>query len=424
MNTLQWLTSALTSLQFNETLAASLATAIVLGCALLVALIATWLVKKTLLAAVSKWIANNRYRWSVPLADSKLLARISWFVPIATLSVAVDTLLAASSPGYALARRLIMSGFVVVAVLCLISLFSSINDIHRILRKHKGSTIGGYTDAGKIISVILGAILIVSIFTGKSPWGIISVLGGLTAVTMLVFKDTILGFVASVQLTSTDMVRIGDWIEMQQYGADGDVIDMGITCIRVQNWDKTVTTIPTYALVSSSFKNWRGMSESGGRRIKRAINIDLSSIRFLDSTSLDKLNAINLLSDYLAAKHSEISQFNSNLPNNPEKAPLNMRSQTNIGVFRAYVIAYLRNNPNIHESMTFLVRQLAPTDTGLPLEIYVFSKDQAWANYEAIQADIFDHLLAAAPEFGLRIFQAPSGHDLRSMGVLPSKLSN
>lgn len=423
MNTLQWLTSALTSLQFNEPLAASLATAIVLGCALLVAVVATWLVKRTLLAAVARWIANNRYRWSAPLTDSKLLDRISWFVPIATLSVAVDTLLAASSPAYSLARRLIMSGFVVVAVLCLISLFSSINDIHRILRKHKGSTIGGYTDAGKIISVILGAILIVSIFTGKSPWGIISVLGGLTAVTMLVFKDTILGFVASVQLTSTDMVRIGDWIEMPQYGADGDVIDMGINCIRVQNWDKTVTTIPTYALVSSSFKNWRGMSESGGRRIKRAINIDLSSIRFLDRTYLEKLYKINLLSDYLATKQAEISHFNSNLANQKE-APLNMRSQTNIGVFRAYVIAYLRNNPNIHESMTFLVRQLAPTDTGLPLEIYVFSKDQAWANYEAIQADIFDHLLAAVPEFGLRIFQAPSGHDLRSMGVFPTKLSN
>lgn len=423
MNILQWLTSALISLKFDDTLAATLATAIVLSCALLVALIATWLVRKTLLSAVSNWIAKSRYRWSGALSNNKLLNDISWFVPIAILSVAVDALLDTASPAYSLARRLIMSGFVVVTVSCLISIFSCIHDIHRILRKHKGSTLGGYTDAGKIISVVVGAIFIISIFTGKSPWGIISVLGGLTAVTMLVFKDTILGFVASVQLTSTDMVRLGDWIEMPQYGADGDVIDMGINCIRVQNWDKTVTTIPTYALVSSSFKNWRGMSESGGRRIKRAINIDISSIRFLDHESLENLRSIRLLSDYLTAKQREIAEFN-NKSASQQDIPLNSRRQTNIGVFRAYVIAYLRSNPNIHESMTFLVRQLAPTNTGLPLEIYVFSKDQVWANYEAIQADIFDHLLAAVPEFGLRVFQAPSGHDLRNIGMFSSQINN
>ncbi|WP_419175506.1 mechanosensitive ion channel family protein [Desulfosediminicola sp.] len=423
MNTLQWLSSALISLKLNEALAISLATAIMLGCALLAAFVATWLVKKTILAAVSRWISNKRYRWSDPLAKNRLLDKFSWFVPVAIFSVAVDAFLDASSPAYALARRLIMSGFVVIAVICLISIFSCINDIHRILRKHKGSTLGGYTDAGKIITVIVGAIFIVSIFTGKSPWGIISVLGGLTAVTMLVFKDTILGFVASVQLTSTDMVRIGDWVEMQQYGADGDVIDMGINCIRVQNWDKTVTTIPTYALVSSSFKNWRGMSESGGRRIKRALNIDISSIHFIDDASLQKLRKVTLLSDYLSAKDTEITEFN-NCSTGTEETSLNSRRQTNIGVFRAYVIAYLRNNPNIHKDMTFLVRHLAPTDTGLPLEIYVFSKDQAWASYEAIQADIFDHLLAAVPEFGLRIFQAPSGHDLRSINSRSNELVN
>lgn len=421
MNTLQWLTETLLTLKLSAPLATALATAMVLCGALLGAFVATWLFKRTLLAGVSTWISNNGYRWFEPIADNRLLGKISWFVPLAIFSIAIDTLLDASSPVYSLARRLIMSSFVVVAVICLISLFSCINDIHRILRKHKGSTLGGYTDAGKIISVIIGGIFIVSIFTGKSPWGIISVLGGLTAVTMLVFKDTILGFVASVQLTSTDMVRLGDWIEMPQYGADGDVIAMGITCIRVQNWDKTVTTIPTYALVSSSFKNWRGMSESGGRRIKRAINIDISSIRFLDEASLGNLRQIRLLSDYLAAKEAELNVFNKQAA---QDFALNSRRQTNIGVFRAYVIAYLRNNPNIHDRMTFLVRQLAPTETGLPLEIYVFSRDQVWANYEAIQADIFDHLLAAVPEFGLRVFQAPTGHDLRSIGVLPSQLNN
>jgi miniconductance mechanosensitive channel len=380
----------------------------------LTAILATLVVRKTFLKFLTTWILNNRYRWDDPLAKNQLLTNISWFIPITIFSLAVDVFLDPGTTAYLSAKRITTSGFVIVAILSITALLSSINDIHRIVRKNKGASLRGYTDACKILTYIIGAIFLISIFTGKSPWGILSVLGGLTAVTMLVFKDSILGFVASVQISSTDMVRLGDWIEMKQYGADGDVIDMSIHSIRVQNWDKTITTIPTYALVSNSFINWRGMSESGGRRIKRALYIDMHSIRFCDEKLLDKFCKNPLISDYINSKQQEIAAYNQQHSYDPNLAVCGRR-QTNVGVFRNYINAYLKNNTKLHQEMTFLVRQLAPTGHGLPLEIYVFSKDQIWANYEAIQADIFDHLLAAAPEFGLRIFQNPSGYDLRCL---------
>lgn len=378
----------------------------------LIAILATVIVRRTLLRLITLWIQSNRYRWDDPLASNRLLLNISWFVPVVIFSLAIDTILSPDTSLYLLAKRVVTAGFVVVAVLSISALMSTINDIHRILKKRKGSSLRGYTDAGKIITYLLGAIFLISIFTGRSPWGILSVLGGLTAVTMLVFKDSILGFVASVQINSTDMVRLGDWIEMPKFGADGDVIEMSIHTIKVQNWDKTITTIPTYALVSSSFKNWRGMTESTGRRIKRSITIDVHSIRFCDKEMLEKLSQVNLLRDYISKKEQEIEEANSNTPVE-ETLVLNGRRQTNIGIFRAYIVAYLKSKPEINSQMTFLVRQLAATEHGLPLEIYVFSKDKVWANYESIQADIFDHLFAAAREFGLRIFQSPSGYDLR-----------
>ena len=353
-----------------------------------------------------------------------MLTKISWFVPITIFSLSIDTFLAPGTPLSILAKRIVTTGFVIAAVISLTALLTSINDIYRILKKSRGSALRGYTDAGKIVVYILSAIFIISIFTGRSPWGILSVLGGLTAVTMLVFKDSILGFVASIQLNSMDLVRIGDWIEMPQYAADGDVIDMSIHSIRVQNWDKTITTIPTYALVANSFKNWRGMSKSGCRGIKRSLSIDLQSIQFCDDDMLAKYGRITLIKDSITAKQQEIIEYNRQ-HNFDKSLAVNGRNQTNVGIFRAYIIAYLKNNPQVSQEMTFLVRQLTPTDRGLPIEIYVFSKDQAWANYEAIQADIFDHLLAAVPEFDLRIFQSPSGYDFRCLsGVAADTPSN
>ena len=266
----------------------------------------------------------------------------------------------------------------------------------------------------KILIFTLGVIWIAALVMGKSPWKLITGIGALSAVVLLIFKDSILGLVASVQMSAYDMVRIGDWIEMPKFGADGDVIEVSLHTVKVQNWDKTITTIPTQAFITDSFKNWRGMSESGGRRIKRAIMIDMQTVKFCSAELLERLERIAVLKDYLADKKKELTRYNREL-NVDGSSPVNGRAITNLGTFRAYIEAYLRNNTHIHPGMTFLVRQLAPTEKGLPIEIYVFTNDTRWVHYEAVQSDIFDHLLAVIQEFDLAVFQVPSGNDLQGL---------
>jgi miniconductance mechanosensitive channel len=265
-----------------------------------------------------------------------------------------------------------------------------------------------------IIVYGIAIILILSILLGRSPKYLFTGLGALAAVLILVFKDTILGFVASIQLTANNMVRIGDWISMPKHNADGTVTEITLNTVKVQNWDKTISTIPTYALVSDSFGNWRGMEESGGRRIKRHINLDMQSVKFCTPEMLEEFNKITCLKDYINDRQVEISKYNeSNKIDN--SVIVNGRRMTNLGTFRRYLEFYLRNHPMIHDNMTFLIRHLQPTEKGIPLEIYVFSKDQRWANYESIQADIFDHILAVIPHFHLRVFQNPSGEDFKAL---------
>jgi len=272
--------------------------------------------------------------------------------------------------------------------------------------------IKGYVQVLKIVLYLGAAILIVAALMEQSPLLLLSGLGAMAAVLMLVFKDTILSLVASVQLTSNDMLRVGDWIEMPQLNADGAVIDIALHTVKVQNWDKTITTIPTHRLIQESYKNWRGMSESGGRRIKRALLLDQNCIRFLTESERREIANIRLVHEHLDRKLSEIAAWNAEL--GPAAVlPANQRRVTNIGTFRAYVVQYLRANPRIAQDMTLIVRQLAPTAQGLPLEIYCFTATTAWVDYEDIQSDIFDHLLAIMPEFHLRPFQEPSGSDLR-----------
>jgi miniconductance mechanosensitive channel len=242
----------------------------------------------------------------------------------------------------------------------------------------------------------------------------LSGLGALTAVLLLVFKDTILGFVAGIQLSANKMVAVGDWIEMPKYGADGDVIDVALTTVKVQNFDKTITTIPAYALISDSFKNWRGMFQSGGRRIKRAVHIDMQTVMFCNEEMLARFAKIQYISEYIQRKKEELEKHNAKHQVDNSNL-VNGRRMTNVGTFRAYVTEYLKNHPKIHRELTFLVRQLAPGESGLPIEIYVFTNDTEWAHYEAIQADIFDHILAVLPEFDLRVFQNPSGMDFHAL---------
>jgi miniconductance mechanosensitive channel len=297
-----------------------------------------------------------------------------------------------------------------------LSVFFALLDAMHLIAQRRGQSarmpIKGFVQALKLVATVIGLILILATILNKSPVYLLSGLGALTAVLLLVFRDAILGFVAGIQISVNNLVQVGDWIEMPKAGADGDVIDVSLTTVKVKNWDKTITTIPTYSLISDSFKNWRGMAETGGRRIKRAFNLDVQSIRFADEALVARWEKIDLLKGYLKQKRDEIEKANHD-----RGADLtilgNGRRITNVGTFRAYCMAYLRAHPQIHQDLTFLVRQLAPTEHGLPIEIYVFSKDIRWAYYEAIQADIFDHLLAVIGEFDLRIYQQPSGRDFR-----------
>jgi len=317
------------------------------------------------------------------------------------------------SPGVVTLVQNVAGAFMIVAVAIAIgAALDMANALYvRSPRAHRRS-IKGYLQVLKIVIYAIAAIMAIAALIERSPLLLLSGLGALAAVLMLVFKDTLLSLVASVQLNSNDMLRVGDWIEMPQLNADGDVIDIALHTVKVQNWDKTITTIPTWRMINESYKNWRGMQESGGRRIKRSLLIDQTSVRFLTEEERERMRRFLLIDDYLAEKAAEMADWNAKLVE-AGRDPVNMRRSTNIGAFRAYVQHYLGNHPRIRQDMTLLVRQLQPSEAGLPLEIYAFTATVAWAEYEAIQADIFDHLLAILPEFGLRLFQQPSGADFR-----------
>ena len=382
---------------------------------LFLAFISYWITKQFMVRLIEIIFKRSKNTWDDALVQHGFVRRLSFLMPIIVIYLAADFLLPQQALAPEFFKRFAMVFFVLASVWMLDSILLAVREIYSKSEMASRRPIRGYLDAVKIIAFVMAGIFIVSILTDKSPWGILSILGGFTVVLMLIFKDTILGFVASIQLSGHDMIRIGDWIEMPKYGADGDVIDVSIHTVKVRNWDKTITTIPTYGLVSDAFKNWRGMSESGGRRIKRSLHIDMSSIKFCSDEMLERFNKFDFIREYIAGKQEEINLYNREHETDTSQL-INGRRQTNIGVFRAYTVAYLKNNPKIHQNMTFLVRHLEPTQHGLPVQIYIFSNDQAWANYEAIQADIFDHLLAALPEFELRVFQNPTGYDFAKIG--------
>lgn len=297
-----------------------------------------------------------------------------------------------------------------IVILTFTSLLTAINLIYETRTTYTGVSIQGYLDLGKILFLGIGAILSVSIITGQSPLLLLSGLGAIAAVLLLIFHDTILALVASIQIAANDLVREGDWIEVPGFNADGDVTNISLHSIKIQNFDKTFTVIPTYKLMDVSFKNWRGMSQAGGRRIKRSIFIDIQTIRFSDQADKDRLTKIALLKDYIPTRSWGLEGAN------PDGLP----RSTNIGAFMAYIEAYLRSRPDMHKDMTLLIRHLDPGPNGLPIEIYVFSNTTVWEQYEAIQASIFDHLLAVVSEFGLRVFQQPTGKDFASLVTRPA----
>ncbi len=390
---------------------AELITWIVLALGIItLAYVCHFIARKFLLAGVRYMVKKTQTEWDDYLLKRKFFSRLSHLAPALVIYLTAYLFPSVQE----MLQRISMVYMILAGLLAVNGLLTAATDIYSTFEISRQRPIKGYVQVVKIILAVAIAIIAVSTLMDKSPWILLSGLGAMTAVLLLVFKDSILGLVAGIQLSANDMVRIGDWIEMPRYGADGDVIDVSLNTVKVQNFDKTITTIPAYSLISDSFKNWRGMNESEGRRIKRAIHIDMASIRFCTPEMLDDFERFQLLTDYLKAKRLEVSEYNREIGTDTSRL-INGRNLTNVGTFRAYLEAYLRAHPKIHTEMTFLVRQLPPSDNGLPIEIYVFSNDQNWIRYEAIQADIFDHLLAVVPEFGLRLFQRPTGADIQHL---------
>ncbi|MCB2202266.1 mechanosensitive ion channel family protein [bacterium] len=376
----------------------------------LLAMTSNFVARRILLEAVAQLVKRTTTTWDDVLMRRRLFHRLSHLAPALVIYATASLF-----PGAQQIIERLSTVYMILAGLFVLNAFlNGVVDIYNSYDVSRHRPMKGYVQLVQIVIAIFVGIYALARLMDRDPWPLLTGLGAMTAVLLLVFKDTILGLVASVQLSTNDMVRIGDWIEMPKYGADGDVIDVTLHTVKVQNWDKTITTIPSYALISDSFRNWRGMKESGGRRIKRALNIDLSTVQFCSAEMLDRFEKYQLIADYIRTRREEIAQFNKE--NGVDSSILvNGRNMTNLGTFRAYVAAYLRSHPRVHKDMTFLIRYLAPGDNGLPLEIYVFSNDQVWANYEAIQADIFDHIFAVLPYFELRAFQHPTGSDFRRL---------
>ena len=317
--------------------------------------------------------------------------------------------------GAILVRRVSLAWVVIVLGTVAGGVLHALNDIYtESYAEAKSHPIKGYLQVVSLVLYVMAGILVVSILADLNPVVFLSGFGAIMAIVMLVFKDTILSLVASIQIMSNNMISLGDWVEMPQANADGDVIDIALHTVKIQNWDKTISSIPTHKFISESFQNWRGMTESGGRRIKRAIHIDMSTIHFLSNEEVAKLSRFEFLHDYLHAKKKELDVANARAGPSEGVVP-DQRRLTNVGTFRAYVLHYLHNHPTIHQDLTLLVRQLQPGPQGLPLEIYCFSNDTNWGNYENVQSDIFDHLIATLPEFGLEAFQEPAGSDLKAL---------
>ena len=374
-------------------------------------LLLSWVVyiitKKYLLRGLHRLVRKSKTDIDDAIVENVIASRLAYIVPLLVIYY-----FAYLFPGAAEIIQQVLQA--AIGLIILLSIGAFLNQMTIFLSRmplFKDKPIKSYIQVVKLILYIMGIIFIIGLLTGSHPLALLSGLGAMTAVLILVFRDTILSFVASLQITSNDLVRVGDWIEVQRFGADGDVIDIALHTIKIQNFDKTITTIPTHKLIDSTFKNWRGMQLSGGRRIKRAIYLDISSVRFCDEALLKKLRKIQLITDYIDRKSRELQEYNQKY-NVDDSVLVNGRRMTNIGVFRAYVEAYLLHNDRLNHRLITLVRQLPPGPTGIPIEIYVFTNDTAWKTYEQIQADIFDHLLAVVPEFDLRVFQNPTGHDI------------
>lgn len=374
------------------------------------ALVVYLVVKKVLISGVHKIVQKTKTDVDDILLNEAILKRIAYVAPILVITQFLYLIPQLESSF----RKFTESMIVLIFLMIIGSLINAANELYEKSKKYERRPIKGYLGIAKIIIYILGGIAIIGLLTGQQPWAVLTGVGAFTAILILIFKDTILSFVASIHISAYDLVRVGDWIEVPQYKADGDVLDVTLHTIKVQNFDKTIVVFPTHKLLEGSFKNWRGMQKAGGRRIKRSIYIDLSSVKFCDKNLLDKFKKIELLKGYVEEKEVEIKNHNER--NNIDTTQqVNGRRLTNIGTFREYLKAYLKNREDINDGLTFLIRQLTPGPSGIPIEIYVFADTTNWVKYEETQAHIFDHIFAAISEFELNIFQNPTGKDFRQL---------
>lgn len=426
MNTLvnDWMDNLLTGIGMPLNLAIFVKIFIFLIVTVLLSYLSDIIVRKLIFSVFTAIIKRSKTKIDDIFLERKVFNRLSHLVP-AMVIFFLTPLIFQDYP--ALIKHVQNGAYVYMILIGLLVADSFISALHEVyiglpISKHR--PIKGYVQIAKIAIYFIAIIIIIATVFGKSPKGLLTALGTAAAVLILVFKDTILGFVASIQLSANKMVKPGDWISIPSHNADGTVIEISLNTVKVQNWDKTITTVPTYALVSDSFYNWKGMEESGGRRIKRSVIIDMKSIKFCTPEMITKFKKIQILRDIIEKKENELDEHNKKYEID-NSVLVNGRRMTNIGVFRAYITSYLHNHPKINNEMTSMVRQLQPTDKGLPLQIYVFSNDKRWVEYEKIQSDIFDHILAVAPEFDLRVFQNPSGYDVvRLLDSLPDSLKN
>lgn len=386
----------------------------VLGLILLISFAIHLIVHRVVLRFVERMAQKSRRRWRKAFFERKLFSRIALAAQGIIIYIQAGLWLNPESEVVEWIQTIAALWGLLYILLAAFSLLDALLDISQKDKKLKGLPLRGLFQSFKLVATVVVVILAVSTLVGKSPLIIMSGLGAMTAVIMLVFKDPLLGLVAGIQLSANDMLEVGDWLEMPSYGADGDVIEIALTTVKVRNWDKTITTVPTYALISDSFKNWRGMQQSGGRRIKRQVLIDATSVEFLSDDDMARLKKARLLEPYLVERQKEIGQYNQE--NHFDlSSRANGRRLTNIGTFRAYLLNYLEDHKGIHQSMTLLVRQGQSSSNGIPIEVYAFTATTKWAEYENIQSDIFDHIFAVLPEFGLRLHQSPTGYDFSKL---------
>lgn len=416
-NALKWLHDILLKAGLSEQLSAYTTLFIGMLLLIIISLIVDIITRKLLLQAVQKLVQKSKNKWDDIFLEKKVFHRLGHIAPVLIIQLAAPVLFADFStlqPIVLAITNLLMIWLVVQVLYALLNAFEYVFHRSPLL---KDKPLSSYFQLAKLLISLVGGVLMLSVILQKEPWYFLSAFGAMTAIILLIFKDTILGLVASIQVAVHDTLREGDWVEMPKYGADGDVMQITLNNVRIRNFDKTITTIPTYAFITESFKNWRGMRESGGRRIKRAIYINMSTIRFCTPKMLEKYKRYDLISEYIKAKEEEINQYNAQKTIDTSMM-VNGRNLTNIGIFRMYAMEYLRQNPLLWpgDKMTLMVRQLKPTAQGLPIEIYCFTKNTQWKVYEGIQADIFDHLLAAAEHFDLEIFQQPTGRDIQIAG--------